>query len=476
MVVESGTRVRLAFTRERTRGTTPAGIGTPVDNVEAVAAGAGGAGFSIFRRASGSWITDGFAVGQRVQAEGFADTDINANWTVDAVSALDLEVVDTGDVIDNEAAAAGQKVRILLQTFRVTSKAINLEKEELESDEVDPDTRQVSDSRHGFNRVVGSPGFQFSRQDFDDIIEIAQGAAFSEPTAVSGINLGIDGTTKILDRASGSWITDGYRVGDIIEVAGFANGANNTNWLVLAVAALNLTLYDPNDAIITEVAGAGRTVSLKGKRCDISTVLTTMYMERQFLDTGKYQKFNGVAINELPFSVSPRAIVTAAATLLGMSSAAIVSASESGVNPEAKSASSPYDAFTGLLHEGGTAITVVTGLDWNINNNRTLEAVIGSKFSPDVFEGDARGNGTLTSFFESETMYNKFVNETESTIFLRLNDPDGTNFCSVVFPRVKYNGGNMDPPQRGPVPIQMPFKALMHSTYLTSIWYQFSHL
>lgn len=475
MVVESGTRVRLAFTRERVRGTTPAGIGTPVDNIAADADG-GGAGLSKFTRASGSFIDDGFVAGQRVQVEGFADTNNNANWTVDSVAATELVVVDSGDVIGTEVAAAGQKVRILLQTFRATSKAVNLEKEELESEEVDTVTGQITDSRHGFNRVVGTPGFQFSRQDFDDLIEIALGGAWTEPTAVSGVDLGINGTTKVLDRASGSFVDDGYRPGDIVEVAGFANGPNNANWRVLTVAALQLTLYDPNDAIVTEVAGAGRTVDLKGKRIDIAPTLYTMFVERQFLDTGKYQKFNGVAVNEFPLNVAPRAMVNGSLNLLGMSSGAIVGASESGVSPEPKSSSSPYAAFDGTLHEGGSLIAVVTTLDWTLNRNRTLEAVVGSKFSPDVFEGDAVPTGNLTAFFESEILYNKFVNETESTIFLKLDDPDGVNFASVVFPRIKYNGGSMDPPQRGPVPLSMPFKALAHATYNTSMFVQMSHL
>ena len=44
--VESGTRVRLAFTREAVAGTTPAGIGTVVTDIAATATGDGGAGFA----------------------------------------------------------------------------------------------------------------------------------------------------------------------------------------------------------------------------------------------------------------------------------------------------------------------------------------------------------------------------------------------------------------------------------------------
>lgn len=473
MVIESGTRVKLAFTRERVRGTTPAGLGTPVASV---AAAIGGTGTSLFTRAAGSWITDGFVQGQKIRSLGFTTGANNGDWTVKSVTATDLEVYDPNDVISVETGDPSQTVQILLQTMRVTSKAVNLEAEELESEEVDVDTRQISDVRQGFNRIVGSPGFQFSRLDFDDLIEIAQGGDWTEPTPVTGINLGITSGTKILDRATGSWVTDGYRPGDIIEVAGFANGANNRNWRVLVVSTLNLTLYDPTSAIITEAAGAGRTVSLKGKRIDVGLTLETMYVERQFLSVTKYQKFNGVAINELSFSVVPRSIVTGTLGLLGMSSPAFANSSGSTLAPLAKSSASPYSAFVGNLLEGGSLIAVVTGLEWNMNNNRTLEAVVGSKFSPDVFEGDARIDGTLTAFFENDALFEKFRLETESTIFLELSDPDGTNFASIVFPRVKYNNAGMDPPQRGPVPQNIPFKALLHSTYLTSMWVQMSHL
>lgn len=473
MVLESGTRVRLAFTRERTRGVTPAGIGTPVDDVAAAADG-GAAGLSKLTRASGSWIDDGFAVGQMVKAEGFADTDINANWRIAAVTATDLTVEDPGDVIDDEIAATGQKVRIMLQTLRSTSRAVNLQKEVLTSEEVDTETRQVSDVRHGFNQVVGNPGFQLSRSDYRDLIEAAFGAVFTAPTAVSGVDLATTQGTKTYTRASGSFSADGYRVGDIIIVAGFTNTESNGLKTIATVGTTTITVVE--DIGADEVAAAGRTIQMQGKRCDIGTTLSTLYVERHLLATGKYQKFNGVTPNQLAMSIAPRAIVNGTMDLLGMSAKPVASASESGEDPISKSAASPYAAFDGKLYEGAALIAVVTGLEWTLANNRSLEPVIGSKFSPDVFEGDAVVTGQVTAFFENDTLLNKFINETESSIWNKLDDPNGTDFCNMVFPRVKYNGGDMDPPQRGPVPLQMPFQALLHATYKTSMWIQFSDL
>ena len=115
-----------------------------------------------------------------------------------------------------------------------------------------------------------------------------------------------------------------------------------------------------------------------------------------------------------------------------------------------------------LVLAAGDNIAVATSMNFTLARNRSLNPVIGSRFSPDVFEGTARVSGTFSAYFDSAALLNKFINETESSIWLRMDDPNfiGTRFMSVVFPRVKYNGGTIDPPQEGPVTLEMPFRAL----------------
>jgi hypothetical protein len=70
---------------------------------------------------------------------------------------------------------------------------------------------------------------------------------------------GISATASQILRASGSFITDGYGIGDEITVAGFANAANNGRALINAVAGNALTL----DRVgVVEAAGAAITVAL----------------------------------------------------------------------------------------------------------------------------------------------------------------------------------------------------------------------
>src|SRR5688572_5624257 len=106
MAQESGTLVSLRYVRERTRGTTPAGVGTPVTSV---ATDATGVGVALLTRSTGSFETDGFLAGQWVRLAGFAAAPNNADWRIRSVdSATQITLEDPSDVIATETAEVGQ--------------------------------------------------------------------------------------------------------------------------------------------------------------------------------------------------------------------------------------------------------------------------------------------------------------------------------------------------------------------------------
>lgn len=77
-----------------------------VDGVEAIA----GSGTGTLRRASGSWIDDGYVANDIVATKGFATSTNNGQFVVQSRTALDMVVVDAEDNIVNEAGEAGQIV------------------------------------------------------------------------------------------------------------------------------------------------------------------------------------------------------------------------------------------------------------------------------------------------------------------------------------------------------------------------------
>lgn len=361
-----------------------------------------------------------------------------------------------------------------MKTLRATTRNVNLVKNMLESAEVRAD-RQKADVRHGFNRVEGGVGFELSGQSYDDFLAYALGGTWAAAPAVALTpTLAITGASGTITRSGGSFTADGFRPGDVIQLGSFTDPLNNVLVTIITCGTTTCTVKTKSGALLVDAAAdADATFVYPGKRLDCSTTLKTITLERAFLDIGKYQVFKGVTVDKMSLNIKPEQMVGGQFDLIGMSALALAGASLGA--PSAAPGTSPYSSFDGSLFEGGLLNAVCTGLDLSLNNNRQLAGVVGSKYSPDVFDGTADLTGNVMAFFEDEVMFNKFINETESSIFCRLDDLDGTNFMSIVLPRIKYTGGSIDPPQNGPVPIAMPWRALVSSSVGTSMTIQRSN-
>lgn len=364
-----------------------------------------------------------------------------------------------------------------MTVLRSIGKNINLKKNPLRSEEVRGD-RQRKSVRHGFQSVLGDIDGELSLQSYDDFLAAALGGAWTAVTVAGSPNFGANSTGDKFERSAGSFVTDGFREGDIIETASFVNGANNGQFRVTAVAATELDVVKKDGTaagLTTEAAGAGPTLVYKGKRLDIGTTLTTFSIEREFSDLTQYEVFAGVAINTMSLSLQPEQIARLSFNLIGMSSGAM-SGTPLDASPTAAPTNNPMTSFDGEIFEGGSVIAIATGIELSVNNNRSVRPVIGSDTSPDVFEGMADITGSLRAFLQDATLRNKFRNETLSKLWFFANDPDdGDSFLSFVLPEVTYLGDDVDPPNEGPCEVDLPFEAQVHDTYGTSLSIQRSN-
>lgn len=357
--------------------------------------------------------------------------------------------------------------------LRTTGRNLNLKKTPLETAEVRAD-RQISVHRHGFKRIEGSLAFEHALMAYDDMLEGAMGSTFASGTATQVTPVSV--ASSKFHRATGSFLTDGYRVGDTIITAAFSASNNNGQFVATVVTATDITVVKKDGSahgLTTESAGS-QTLDLVGKRLSVGTTLKTYTFERRFEDLTQYQLFKGCAINQWNLAVQPEQIVQSTLTVLGMSDGSF-SGSSLG-SPVAAATNDPMTAFDGFVFEGGSIQAYLTGLNLVVANGRTVKSVIGAYTSPDVFEGRSRISGTLTALFNDATMYNKFLNETESSLWMRLNDPtDTSKFHNIVLPRVKYDAGDIDPPTEGPLMVTLPFVGLLDSVSGTQMSIQRSN-
>jgi hypothetical protein len=480
--IASGTRVSLTYTEEPTCGDSP--IGLNVDVVASVAASAGG--LAVFTRAAGSFIVDGYLPQQWIRAEGWADPLTNGNWVVQAVTGTELTVYDPGGVIVLEIA--GPTVALTMSTLRATGRQLDLQIDTLESDEVRP-SRQYSDVRHGFNQVTGSPGFELSNASYTDFLRSVMSGAWVTPVigTPGTVTLTIDDPIagqSTFTRTTGSWYDQGFRPGDMVAVVDGSNPTNDGTYRVLVMdPAFPLALVvDTSFNAVPMIGGTTGVVSYPGARIDIGLNLRTFTMERRFDDIIQYQTYRGCVVNAMNLSVTPDSIAGGTFDMLGMSGTDMIPTSLLGSDvPVPSPTTSPFAAFQGRVYEGGIPIAVMTSMELAVDNQRTLEGVIGSKTSPAVFEGRCSVNGTMSFFLRGNTTYTKFFNETETSVWLRLQDPnDAAHFMNIVMPRVKFIDGAIDPPSEGPVPLNVGYRSLemavadvgANATLLTSLTIQ----
>ena len=193
------------------------------------------------------------------------------------------------------------------------------------------------------------------------------------------------------------------------------------------------------------------------------TTFRSFTFERLFgnLDTPEYHRTEGAVINSLSLEVSPNQMVTGSFGVVG-EDLAIATSEVASSTYSADAGNIPFDSFTGSITEGGSSIATVTSLSLNVDNGVEPRFAVGSPITLEPSVGRINVTGTCTVYFTSKTLYEKFLNETESEIVLTLTDLDG-NDLEFDLPRIKYTAGNPDVSDEGSVSIALDFQALYNS-------------
>lgn len=193
---------------------------------------------------------------------------------------------------------------------------------------------------------------------------------------------------------------------------------------------------------------------------EVGTGRNYFSMERYFSDIGRYHRFTGCEVNTMGLTVSPTEMAQVNFDILGRAMTEAGSAI-AGSSYTAATTTSPMDGFNGSINEGGSSIAIITELSLTLENGLEPQNVVGSAAVAKNSIGRSNVTGSLTAFFEDETLYNKFLNETETSIEFVLSD--GTNTLTFEMPRVKYTDADVPADGEGEVLITMPFQALYDS-------------
>lgn len=199
---------------------------------------------------------------------------------------------------------------------------------------------------------------------------------------------------------------------------------------------------------------------------EAGVVRRSFSVERHFADINSYLRYRGVQADTLQLSFTTGAVVGITFGLWAKDMDAPASAIIAGATYPAAPTTPPMDALTGEVIEGGVPIAVASEVTLNLANNLNPRFVIGSASSLEPSIGRSNLTGTLSAYFESGTLYNKFLQETTSSLVVTASD--GTRKYTFTVPKLKYTGGDVPVAGEGPVSISMPFQGLLDPVTGTS--------
>lgn len=353
------------------------------------------------------------------------------------------------------------------QSLRRISCDLSLNKDTYGSNEVRSDL-QKNDFRHGVKRGAGKLSSDLSPKTVADFFGSFCKRPFAAGVSATAVSLTIAGSGPYtVTRAAGSYLTDGFKVGDVIRLSVGSLNVNNIskNLLITGLTATVATVVTLNGSAMTaEGPVTGCTVAVAGKKTWIPTsgFVEESYTIEQFYDTPASEAFTGVKINGFGVNLSATGIATVDFDLLAKDMTP--NTVQYFTSPTAPTTTGSLAAVNGLMHAGGAAVAVLTGLTINGAANYSGDPVVGSNTVPQFYPGMVEVSGQATAYFDSVTLRDAFLNETEIDLMgVFTSDNTATaDFMSFVMSRVKLLSHTKSD-GAGAITVTMQFQALLNS-------------
>lgn len=358
-----------------------------------------------------------------------------------------------------------------MTALRFTGESLGYNISTTSSNEIRSD-RQITDLIQTGAEASGGVNMEMSFGTYDEFMEGALGGAFANldasddddgvitaGTTVGNLDFDLDatgntitlGSSVVHDIVSGQWVKltgssgdDGYHL------------ASDVTGQVLTVPSITTT------ETIESVA------TIEGAMLRNGVTQHSWTLEKFFSDIAQYISFTGMMVGGMNLSMAVNAILTGDFTFVGKDSA-IDGATVGTGTANAATTTDVMNAVSNLgnILEGGVPITgtFIQNLSIGVDAGLRPQGGIGNLGNVAVGLGRINITGDLTAYFENATLYNKYLNNTETSISFRLTDSTG-NVYVITLHRVKYStgevvAGGVD----SDVLINMSYQAIRHATY-----------
>jgi hypothetical protein len=270
----------------------------------------------------------------------------------------------------------------------------------------------------------------------DDIVSDGETDVTSiEITASTGavVGVGTDWSTVL----PGEWILfDGFSLGT-------GRGNNGPHKIATVTDGQNLTLADIS-FLANETASTTPDWATNSIRNGI--VKKSYSMEMEFDDVNEFVSFLGMRVNRMEINVTAGQIATISYSFMGQQGvSAGATIATSSPNPPTYSVLNATSNVA-TLYEGGSALaSAIRSVSVTVDNaGRNLPAVANA-YAIGINYGRQSITGTIEAYFEDETLLEKYIDHTETSIDIPLYDLAG-NWTIISIPSMYFSEGSPNVP------------------------------
>lgn len=348
-------------------------------------------------------------------------------------------------------ASGGQVVRRVTSTFELVKDTYTTETEITS-------TQQLKSSRHGTKQIKGALSGILSPGTYDDMIS----AVLRKDFAVGGTTASLSTVAASVMapnfvRDAGSWLTDGFKVGDVIRTTGWSTTGtanNGKNLLITALTALQMSVMSlDGTAVAAKAEGDSVSFATPGKFSFTPlTGHTNVYytVEEWYPDSAVSERNQDCKIDQASFKLPGSGNATLDLTVVGLDQTKDTTAYFTA--PTAETTSGAVAAANGVLIVNGAVLATVTDLSFDIKGNeKPADGVVGTNIRPDIFRGKVMASGSFSAYFEGGSIPDLFLNETITSIYsvLTASSDPAADFIGFSLYNVHLNTSTPDDGETG---------------------------